>query len=205
MSFGFSCSHFSILQAERKKLSIIMSRNVHEFPEDKPRSKKKTASKKRAKAKKTSAKVGAFSASGVEHLAEATLGNASLTSSNDGNHHVDYGKIYKWLVILFVISVTGPILGIKWLTILTAFGIAIVKASLVANYFMHLKFEKQFIWLLMLTCLLFLFVLFTFVAPDILNHEGANWENVREMPVHPMTEAANVAAPTASAEESAFE
>lgn len=104
--------------------------------------------------------------------------------SHEEHPHINYGKIYKWLVVLFIISITGPVLEIKWLTILTAFGIAAVKANLVASYFMHLKFEKIYINLLMITCLLFLMILFTFVAPDVLNHKGKNWENTRSVPVY---------------------
>lgn len=102
--------------------------------------------------------------------------------SHDDHPPINYGKIYKWLVVLFIISITGPVLEIKWLTILTAFGIAAVKANLVVSYFMHLKFEKIYINLLMITCLVFLMILFTFVAPDVLKHEGANWENTRAVP-----------------------
>ena len=57
--------------------------------------------------------------------------------------HPNYIKIWFWLLGLLVISVAGPMLEIPALTIITAFGIAIVKAYLVAANFMHLKFEKK--------------------------------------------------------------
>jgi len=91
--------------------------------------------------------------------------------------HPDYWKIYKWLVLLFVISYLGPELfpEQKSIVLLTAFGIAVVKALMVVSEFMHLNVEKRVIWYLMLTCLILLFVFFAGVAPDILNKSGNNW------------------------------
>ena len=68
--------------------------------------------------------------------------------SEDHEHsHPDYWKIYKWLLVLFLISVAGPALfpGIKGIVLLTAFGIAVVKALMVVSNFMHLNIEKHFI------------------------------------------------------------
>jgi len=91
--------------------------------------------------------------------------------------HPDYWKIYKWLVLLFVISYLGPELfpEQKSIVLLTAFGIAVVKALMVVSEFMHLNVEKRVIWYLMLTCLILLFVFFAGVAPDVLNKSGNNW------------------------------
>ena len=44
-----------------------------------------------------------------------------------------------------MVSVAGPMLGVKWLTLITAFGIAIVKAYLVAKNFMHVNVEQRFV------------------------------------------------------------
>ena len=92
--------------------------------------------------------------------------------------HPDYWKIYKWLLVLFAVSVLGPWLfpDVKVIVLLTAFGIAVVKALLVAANFMHLNVERKYIWHLFLICLVFLFVLFAAVAPDVLNNEGHNWK-----------------------------
>jgi hypothetical protein len=57
--------------------------------------------------------------------------------------HPNYVKIWIWLVVLLLISVAGPMLEIPAVTIITAFGIAFVKAFLVAANFMHLKFENK--------------------------------------------------------------
>ena len=98
-------------------------------------------------------------------------------SDNTEHAHIDYWKIYKWLLLLFAISVLGPALfpSIKFIVLLTAFGIAIIKALLVAGNFMHLNVERKYIWHLFLICLVFLLVLFAGTASDILNKHGNNW------------------------------
>jgi caa(3)-type oxidase subunit IV len=72
--------------------------------------------------------------------------------SDTAEHHHDshppkyYVKIWGFLLILLVISFVGPELGIKWLTLITAFGIALVKAGMVCAYFMHMNIEKKYVW-----------------------------------------------------------
>jgi len=106
-------------------------------------------------------------------------------------HAKKYFKIYVWLVILFIVSVLGPeladILGMEGgsrmaLILPTAFGIAIVKAYLVAAHFMHLKFEKIYAPYLLLVCLAMIFVLFFGVATDVMKDSGHNWEKLYEEP-----------------------
>ena len=93
-------------------------------------------------------------------------------------HHVDYRKIYIILVVLFLISVAGPELGIRWVTLITAFGIAIVKANLVVQNFMHLKWEKRLMKWMLATSLILMALFVAGVSPDVMNHEGNNWQNV---------------------------
>ena len=62
-----------------------------------------------------------------------------------------YVKLWAVLLVLLVISVCGPMLEIKWVTLLTAFGIAVVKAYLVAANFMHLKTEKPLAAIILLS------------------------------------------------------
>ncbi|OGQ16928.1 MAG: hypothetical protein A2138_16680 [Deltaproteobacteria bacterium RBG_16_71_12] len=87
-------------------------------------------------------------------------------------------KIWAVLTVLFCISVAGPMLGIKLVTILTAFGIAIVKAYLVCAHFMHLNIQKRWVVYLELAVLGMVLLFWFGVAPDIMKHEGQNWENV---------------------------
>jgi caa(3)-type oxidase subunit IV len=97
---------------------------------------------------------------------------------SSGGHHVDYKKIYLVLIVLFLISVAGPELGIRWVTLITAFGIAIVKARLVVNNFMHLKWEQRLMKWMLASSLILMGLMFAGISPDVMNHEGTNWENV---------------------------
>lgn len=93
------------------------------------------------------------------------------------SHHPNYQKIYFTLLILLVISVAGPFLGIGWVTLVTAFGIALVKANMVIQNFMHLKWERRIAKLVLATSLALMVLFYGAVAPDIQNHEGRNWVN----------------------------
>ncbi len=84
-------------------------------------------------------------------------------------------KIWAILIVLLMISVAGPMIGIKWVTLLTAFGIATVKAYLVAVNFMHIGAAKRFVPYLIVTCLLFMLLFFAGVAPDVMKADGENW------------------------------
>ncbi len=89
--------------------------------------------------------------------------------------HPPYIKIWGVLLVLLAISVMGPFLGIQVVTLITAFGIAIVKAYLVAKNFMHLNIEPRFAVYLLCTMLVFMLLFFAGTAPDVMKHEGANW------------------------------
>jgi caa(3)-type oxidase subunit IV len=117
---------------------------------------------------------------------ERDSGPALLEHIADGSDHVEhhehgadfYVKIWGVLLVLLVISLLGPELEIKIVTLITAFGIAFVKAYLVIAHFMHLNVEKRIIhYMLVVTCGLMGVFVFG-VAPDVHKHEGANWENV---------------------------
>lgn len=95
-----------------------------------------------------------------------------------GGHHVNYKKIYLTLLALLVISVIGPFFEILWLTLVTAFGIAIVKANLVIQNFMHLRWEKRIMKWVLVTSLVLMALFVAGVSSDVLNHEGRNWENI---------------------------
>jgi caa(3)-type oxidase subunit IV len=95
--------------------------------------------------------------------------------SEDG-HHTNYVKIWAILVGLLVISVVGPMAEIRWLTLVTAFGIACVKAYLVAVKFMHISEMPKFVTYIVATTLVFMLLFFAAVAPDVMNDTGSNWE-----------------------------
>ena len=96
---------------------------------------------------------------------------------SEAHAHPNYVKIWYWLLILLAISVAGPMLEIPWFTVLTAFGIALVKTFMVAANFMHLKFEKKIIWYLLITAITFLGIFYFGTAADIMNQTGQQWKD----------------------------
>lgn len=93
------------------------------------------------------------------------------------HHHPNYVKVWGILVMLLVVSIIGPEFGIQWVTLVTAFGVAVVKAYMVAKNFMHLNIEKTFVIYLLLVCLALMFLFFFAASPDVMKHYGLNWEN----------------------------
>ena len=91
--------------------------------------------------------------------------------------HPNYVKIWAILVVLLCVSLLGPVIGLWWLTLITAFGVAVVKATMVAAYFMHLNIEKMYVKYLLLILLALILVLFAGVAPDVMKHAGQNWQH----------------------------
>ena len=91
-------------------------------------------------------------------------------------HHRNYVKIWAILTGLLVVSVLGPMVGIRVVTLIAAFGIALVKAYLVAKNFMHLDVEKPIVGWLLAVALILMVVLYAGVAPDVEKSKGQNWE-----------------------------
>lgn len=92
-------------------------------------------------------------------------------------HHPNYVKIWAILVALLVASVLGSMVRVHLIVLIAAFGVAIVKAFLVAKNFMHVNVEKRWVPYLLIVCLLFVGVLFAGVAPDVMKHSGLHWIN----------------------------
>lgn len=86
-------------------------------------------------------------------------------------HHIVPYKfhigIWVGLIVLTVMTVLVSVMGIRLVafSVITALLIASAKAIVVANYFMHLKWENKLItWLMGITMLLFIvFIVFTAV------------------------------------------
>ena len=102
-----------------------------------------------------------------------------MSAEEHGHHHTPmyYVKIWAVLLVLLIISVVGPEFGISWLTLITAFGIAIVKAYIVAKHFMGLDTEKAFVNYMMIAMLILCFLFFAGVAADVMKYSGTNWVN----------------------------
>ena len=91
-------------------------------------------------------------------------------------HHRNYVKIWGVLVALLVVSVVGPMTGIRVVMLATAFGVALVKAYIVAKNFMHLDIEKPIVKWLLGIALVFMVLLYAGVAPDVQKSDGQNWK-----------------------------
>lgn len=104
--------------------------------------------------------------------------NDTTEHHDDGHHEVNYTRIYVILVVLLIISILGPEIGIKWVTLITAFGIAVVKATMVIQNFMHLKWERAIMKWMLATSLVIVALFFFGVAPDVLKHQGLRWTNL---------------------------
>ena len=90
-------------------------------------------------------------------------------------HHIDYVKVYWILLALLVVSIVGPELGIRPVTLFTAFGVAVIKAYLVVKNFMHINLSPRYIAYLSATCIVFMLLFFAGTAPDVMNMNGHNW------------------------------
>ena len=86
-----------------------------------------------------------------------------------------YIAIWGVLCALLGVSVLGPLIGVRLLTLISAFGIAIVKAYLVCRYFMHLNIEKKWVAYILGFMLALMLVFFGGVSPDVSRHEGLRW------------------------------
>lgn len=96
--------------------------------------------------------------------------------TEEHTHHPNYVKIWAILLALLVVSVIGPMFGVRVVTLITAFGIAVVKAYLVAKNFMHINIAPRYVAYLMTTCLVFMLLFFAGVSPDVMKADGTQWE-----------------------------
>src|SRR5215204_4466061 len=85
------------------------------------------------------------------------------------HHKVNYFAIFGLLVVLTIVTVGVAFIDIKqeWIKVLLALTIASIKATFVALFFMHLKFEGKLIYFILLVPLSFTVVLVCALIPDI--------------------------------------
>ena len=92
------------------------------------------------------------------------------------HHKVNYFLIFGILVGLTILTVGVAFIDIQqeWIKVLLALTIASIKATFVAAFFMHLKFESKLIYFILIVPLTFTVVLVCALIPDIvmpaLNH-----------------------------------
>jgi caa(3)-type oxidase subunit IV len=93
-------------------------------------------------------------------------------------HHPNYVRVYVILLVLLVISILGPEIGIRAVTLITAFGIACVKAWMVAKNFMHINMAPRYVLYLVATTLVFMLLFFAGASPDVMKFSGTRWEKI---------------------------
>ncbi len=97
-------------------------------------------------------------------------------AENGHQEHPKYFKIFWWLLALTIIEVAVAIP--EYSVVLKAIlliGLACSKAALVAIYFMHLKFEKRTLTVIVLTPFIICVFLVIMLMPDLTTddrHEG---------------------------------
>ena len=86
------------------------------------------------------------------------------------SHESAYNKVCGWLGVLTVIEVVAALPSLRFLSWNTLMGVliglAIVKAAMVAMYFMHLRFERRTLVAICLTPIFLSIVIMSFVMPD---------------------------------------
>jgi len=96
--------------------------------------------------------------------------------SEQGEHaHPAYIIIWIVLVALFLASVGFSAFSSVVVGVVFAFFIAIVKALMVASWFMHLNVEPRWTWGILGMALLTIFVMWLGIAPDVMELNGVNW------------------------------
>ena len=87
------------------------------------------------------------------------------------HHAIPYGKVFAALMVLTVITVA---IGIylrfenEFVNVLLALFVAAIKGTLVAMFFMHLKYEGKLIYLIFISPLILCVILIVALLPDIL-------------------------------------
>jgi cytochrome c oxidase subunit 4 len=92
--------------------------------------------------------------------------------SDTAQHHILPLKIYMsvgmGLLFLTVVTVAAAQMNFGQMNLLIAMGIAVIKATLVAMFFMHLKYDNRIYMLVFVGSLLFLAVFIIFTMFDTL-------------------------------------
>lgn len=97
---------------------------------------------------------------------------AHAATAHEPAHSVPYVRIYWIVVAALIASLFLAFLEHHLLAASLIFAVAIVKAALVAGYYMHLKFEPRYVMLVVVGGILCLFILFGGLLLDIVHVYG---------------------------------
>jgi cytochrome c oxidase subunit 4 len=81
--------------------------------------------------------------------------------------HPNYVALWGVLVAALAVSLLMAEMHLPVVAVVLIFSIAIVKAGLVAAYYMHLRYEPFFVVVIMAAGLMCLYVLFVGLVPDV--------------------------------------
>lgn len=96
--------------------------------------------------------------------------------TNHTSHKKIYLIVFAWLVIFTVVEVAAAIMHIPRAALVAILlGTALGKAMLIALFFMHLKYENRWVWLLPGIPLFFAIFLICGIVPDIACHLYGNF------------------------------
>lgn len=101
------------------------------------------------------------------HHNEGLAHEVVFPSENDYHGHPNYMKIYIALLLLFAVSLAASLLDNFLLMVFIVFVVSTLKALLVLNYFMHLKWEPIPLQVIIYMCLFTLAALILGVYFDI--------------------------------------
>jgi len=102
-------------------------------------------------------------------------------AAEHGGAHVlplkTYFAVFGSLLILTVLTVLVSVIGLPaTASIIVAMLVALLKATLVVLWFMHLKFDDRFYSLIFIVSLFFLILFFVFTSMDVLSRGQVNPE-----------------------------
>ncbi len=97
----------------------------------------------------------------------ASEGGARGGGAGRGARPPSYVLLWGILVAALFVSVLLGTIQLPVVTVVLIFSIAVVKAYLVAAYYMHLKFEPFFVGVIVATGLVCLYFLFFGLVPDV--------------------------------------
>ena len=94
-----------------------------------------------------------------------------MSSQADGHAEPNYWMVWLALAVLTVIELAvAKVPNAKAFVIISLCALALTKAALVALYFMHLKFEKYALVLIVLSPLVLSAIMYVRLVPDATTH-----------------------------------
>lgn len=96
-------------------------------------------------------------------------------SHSESHHHVNYFLVFVALCICTAISVVFDVIELSPLFVVVAvLAVAVAKASFVMTYFMHLKFEGRWKYIILMPTAILAVGLMIALAPDMAMHYYEN-------------------------------